>query len=145
MEELTIVFGTAEDGSFWKQHFGDSKQFIKYHLFSDREPELVGVVGVKRKEERVDVSHDSAGKLSKVIERLGSCDCVAAYQMSPNFRRMAADTELQPVVVKAETREQLLRLLQDNFGLLLSLSKSRKNGAREKAVPTISAAPPATD
>ncbi len=137
MEKLAIIFGTRADGSLWDKHFGDAERFVKYYLYPDKEPAYDGEAHNKARD--VDEQHNSAGKLSEIIKLLGSCDCVAAVAMSPNFKKMAAEKPLQPVVVKAGNREDLLSALQKNYSLLASLVIKRRAGVMEKEVPVVSA------
>ncbi|MBV5339978.1 MAG: hypothetical protein J0665_10560 [Deltaproteobacteria bacterium] len=136
MERLAVIFGTSTDGTLWGKHFGDAEIFVKYYLYPDKEPEYVGEVTNKAR--NVDEQHNSAGKLSEIIQLLGSCDCVAAVVMSPNFKKMAAEKPIQPVVVKVEKREELLHSLRKNFSMLEPLVMKRKGGVMEKEVPVIS-------
>jgi len=135
MERLAVIFGTSTDGTLWGKHFGDAETFVKYYLYPDKEPVYDGEVNNKARD--VDEQHNSAGKLSEIIKLLGSCDCVAAVAMSPNFKKMAAEKPIQPVVVKVENRDELLHALQKNFSMLESLVVKRRDGVMEKEVPVI--------
>jgi hypothetical protein len=136
MERLAVIAGTASDGTLWSKHFGDAEVFVKYYLYPDKEPDFTGEM--ENKARAVDEQHNSSGKLSEVIKQLGSCDCVAAVAMSPNFKKMAEEKPIQPVVVKVEKIEELLLALQQNYSLLASLVIKRKNGEMAKEVPVIS-------
>ncbi len=137
MERLAVIFGTFKDGTLWEKHFGDSEKFVKFYIYPDKDPVYDGEAENKMRD--FDEEHDSAGKLSEVIKSLGSCDCVAAVSMSPNFKRMAAEKKIQPVVVKAKNREEILNTLKVNFSGIEELVVKRANGIMEKEVPVISA------
>ncbi len=135
MERLAVIFGIFNDGTLWDKHFGDSEKFVKYYIYPDREAAYDGETDNKTRD--FDEEHNSAGKLSEVIKSLGNCDCVAAVAMSPNFKRMAAEKKIQPVVVKAENSDELLNLLKINFSRVEELAVKRANGIMEKEVPVI--------
>jgi hypothetical protein len=135
MEKLAVIFGTRADGSLWDKHFGDAERFVKYYLHPDNEPVYDGEA--ENRARATDEQHNSSGKLSEVIRQLGRCDCVAAVAMSPNFKKMAAEKPIQPVVVHAENREDLLCTLQQNYHLLAVLVQKRRDGLLEKEVPVI--------
>jgi hypothetical protein len=137
MEKLAVIFGTTAEGTLWGQHFGDAERFVKYYLYPDNEPVYDGEA--ENKARAADEQHNSSGKLSEVIRLLGSCDCVAAVAMSPNFKKMAAEKPIQPVVVRAGNREDLLCTLQKNYHLLAVLVQKRRGGLMEKEVPVIGA------
>lgn len=135
MEKLAVIFGTTSEGTLWGKHFGDAELFVKYYLYPDNEPVYDGEA--ENKARAADEQHNSSGKLSEVIKLLGNCDCVAAVAMSPNFKKMAAEKPVQPVVVAAANRAELLQLLQRDYAQLASLVQRRKAGNREPEVPVI--------
>lgn len=135
MDTITVIFGVTAGGRLWGKHFGDAEQFVKYCLHPDKEP--LHLLTVENKARTADEQHSSSGKLSAVMELLKPCDCVVALEISPNFRKMAAEKPLQPVVVKANSREELLRLLQQQFDRLAVLVERRRAGDRDPDVPVI--------
>jgi len=135
MEKLAVIFGKSKTGELWDKHFGDSDIFVKYYIYPDRSPEYADEV--ENKARNVDEHHSSNVKLSEVIKLLGSCDCVSAVAMSPNFKKMAAEKPVQPVVVNAQSIEDVLIALSNSYHLLESLVSKRRSAVFEKEIPVL--------
>jgi len=129
MERLTIVFGTLENKELWKGHFGDAEFFTKYFFFNGGPYEFMGrVKNIKKNENE---THGGAEKMQGVKSLVSDCDCMAACVMSPNFRKMAENTAIQPVVVKGcENVEDFIKKIADNYALISAKVADRKAGAR---------------
>lgn len=135
MEQIALAIGKNEDGRFNTGHFGDSDFFVKYILHSNGS--LEKVPGAKNTGKDIDESHGSSGKLKAVLEDLGSIHCVVSGKMSPNFKKMALTSSVQPVVIRFEDDTELLESICTHRQRLFELVAERMNGDRNAEVPVI--------
>ena len=98
METIALVIGTTDAGTLSTGHFGDSDRFAKFVLHSDGS--LHEDCDVQNRSKAMDETHGAKGKMKAILTELGPIHCLVAGQMSPNFKRMALQTAIQPVVVK---------------------------------------------
>ncbi|HDQ25531.1 MAG TPA: hypothetical protein ENN43_02150 [bacterium] len=134
MERIIVVFGTLENGDLWKGHFGDAEFFTKYDFFPGGAYEFTGRIKNLKKNEGE--KHGSTEKMQGVKGLLSGCDCVAACVMSPNFRKMAENTVIQPVVVKGcENAGNFIKKIAYNYTLISSKVAGRKAGVRDTDIP----------
>ena len=141
VDKIIIAFGTDKDGNLHNGHFGDADKFVKYYLHSNGESEFYSKnVNTKKHEEE---DHGSGKKMLSVKEILKECDCAAANMMSPNFKKMAENTEIQPVVIKAKEKQEFLDIACGQYEYLSSLVKRRKNNEKELSVPVLKNEPDA--
>ena len=76
-------------------------------------------------------------KLKKIRALLGPVDVFAAKKSSPNFKKIARTQPIQPVRVKAESLEEALNVLRDNYSVLLEMVEKRRNGDRNEKIPIL--------
>jgi hypothetical protein len=136
MDRIIVVFGTLEHGDLWKGHLGDSEYFNKYKLFPDGSYEFLERIKNLKKDE--DEKHGSADKMRGIKGILSDCDCMAACVMSPNFKKMAENTEIQPVVVKGcDKVEDFIQKIAYNYAVISEKVTNRKAGARDTNIPVL--------
>ena len=134
MGELVVVVGTDDGKSVYKGHPGDSSRFLVYSLRKDGF-EFVREVENEAKEFEEEGEHGSKGKMKKVLSLLGRVDVILSRRGSPNLIRMAAETEIQPVIIGwIEDVEEGLRILKDRFDEISSLVDRRKKGERPEVL-----------
>ena len=136
MDKIIIAFGENEDGTFWQGHFGDADYFSSYAIFSDGKHRFISKITNSKKD--IDEKHGSGEKLNSVQGLLLECDCVVAAALSPNFKRMAENSVIQPLVVKdCKDIESLLNRVVGNFNMIFEKVLVRKQGVRELNVPSL--------
>ncbi len=135
MESFILAFGLDKDGGLHNGHFGDAYKFVFFRFYSGGRAEFCReCVNTKRQEDE-STEHGSSVKLSGVKGILKECDCVAANIMSPNFKKMAENSAVQPVVIKTKEKGEFLNTACKNCGILFELACSRRDGKREGNVP----------
>lgn len=135
MEVICVVLGKDIDHTPYQGHFGDAPLFETCYIRSTGK--------VKRQREfanqqrKTDERHGSTGKMRGILTDIPEADCVIASRMSPNFKKMAATSVVQPVIAEARGMEPLLRLLGENFGFLAGFVERRKAGERPADIPVL--------
>jgi hypothetical protein len=137
MEQIALAIGKDDSGAFATGHFGDSDRFAKYVLHADGELEPQGELRNDFKSE--DERHGKSGKLKSVLEQLGGIHCVISRRLSPNFKAMALQSAVQPVVVEFDDDARLLRILSGQRTYLFGLVSDRLRGERRGDVPVLAA------
>jgi len=136
MEYIVVAFGTLENGDLWKGHLGDSEYFNKYKIFPDGSYKFIErIKNIKKDEEE---KHGSSDKMQGIKGILSDCDCVAASSLSPNFKKMAENTEIQPIVVKScDKAEDFIQKIGYNYAVLNEKVSNRKAGGRDANIPVL--------
>ncbi len=134
MQEIKVVLGTDDGVKLSPGHLGDSSFFLVYSLGPEGATLLRKIKNPVAEAEE----HAGEGKMKKVLEALGDVDVLAARKSSPNFKKIASSTPIQPVRLKAETVEEALQVLQSNYSLLSELLARRRKGERDPQIPLLS-------
>ncbi|HEM46935.1 MAG TPA: hypothetical protein ENO23_07810 [Alphaproteobacteria bacterium] len=133
MSTLRICIGCEDGERIASTHMGDTRQFLIYDI-----PELGEMRFVEtRRNTAVDMDHAQHGKMRSIIGILSDVDVFVAARNSPNFRRIAAETRYQPVVVDARTVEETLDLIRASFGGIMAAVVCRREGDRETGIPEL--------
>ncbi len=135
MDQIALAIGRNENGKFNAGHFGDSDYFVKYLLHSNGSLEELSKARNINKDRTE--SHGSSGKLKGVLEELGSIQCVVSGKMSPNFKKMAQSSSVQPVVIRFGDDSELLDAISAHRDRLFELVAEREGGAHNLEVPVI--------
>jgi len=131
MGELIIMLGTEDEKNIYKGHPGNSSYFMIYSLKSNGEIKLLRKVKNEAKDFEREGEHGSKEERKKVLELVGKIDIVLSKRNSPNLLRMAAKTEIQPVIIGwIDSIEEGLNLILEKFDEIYSLSQARKEGKR---------------
>lgn len=133
MQKVRICIGSNDGETIAQTHMGDTKYFYLYDLEATQGHAFV----VKRSNTAQDMGHDVADKMKAIIALVADADIFVARQKSPNFIKIAKQTCYQPVVVKTDTIQDALTLLQDNFAELHSYVNRRENGETFELIPWI--------
>jgi tRNA G18 (ribose-2'-O)-methylase SpoU len=131
MDHLRICIGCNDGVRLESTHMGDTGQF----LVLDVSPEREAVFVETRINRASDLEHARKDKMREVLGILHDVDVFIARKNSPNFRKIAAGTKHQPIVVTAETVEDALRLIQRSFGEIQHLVDRRRRGERPVEIP----------
>jgi len=83
--------------------------------------------------------HGAKEKMKSVLMELGSIHCVVSGQMSPNFKRMALQSAIQPVVLTCKDEAQLRDCLCTERQVLFNLVARRQAGERNLEIPILKA------
>ncbi len=134
MQEFIVVLGTDDGIKLSPGHLGNSSFFLVYSLGPEGAKLLRKIKNPVAEVEE----HAGEGKMRKVLETLGNVDVLAARKSSPNFKKIASSTPIQPVRIKAETVKEALQVLQRNYELLCQLLAQRRKGERNAQIPLIS-------
>ena len=135
MEVICVVLGKDVDRASYQGHFGDAPLFETYHIRSTGAVERQREFANQQRE--TDECHGSTGKMGAILAGIPEADCVIASRMSPNFKKIATTSVVQPVIAEARAMEPLLRLLGENFEFLASLVERRKAGERPADIPVL--------
>jgi hypothetical protein len=137
MEQMTVAIGKDEDGAFSRGHFGDAHRFAKYVLHSSGVMEPQGELANDFKSEGA--GHGKSTKMKSVLEQLGGIQCVISRRLSPNFKAMALESAVQPVVAEFEDDAQFLDVISERREYLFELVSARLRGERDGDVPVLAA------
>ena len=130
MKTLRVAIGSNDGETIAHSHMGDARWFILYDMADGADAVLFG----RRDNPAREMGHADAGKMCKVAGILRDVDVFVAGRMSPNFRKLAAGTPFQPVVVRVERIEEALEILASSFDEVAGLVAARKNGERPETV-----------
>ena len=124
MEKIRICIGSNDKKSIARSHMGDTEQFFIYDLFKEKEAILIE----NRKNGARELDHSASDKMSQILRIVKDADILVAWQKSPNFINIARKTKYQPVIVKGEKIDDILKILQNSFNKLADLVEKRLNG-----------------
>lgn len=133
MITLRVCVASDDGVRLSKTHMGDTREFHIYDLEENRDAVFVE----KRTNIANEFEHSSDAKMTLILQLLHDVDVFVATKKSPNFRKIAATTEHQPVVVPAETIREALASVSREFHQIRELLVKRKNGARPAEIPEI--------
>ncbi|MDD2520623.1 MAG: NifB/NifX family molybdenum-iron cluster-binding protein [Kiritimatiellae bacterium] len=137
MDSITLAIARNAHGGLYAGHFGDADFFAAYTLRADGSC-LPGRV-VPNTSKTMDESHGARGKMKSVLARLAPLHCVVAARISPNFKRMAREAPVQPVVVRFSSEDQLLACLSRECTRLIEWVAQRRQGTPLPDVPVLDA------
>ena len=137
MDSIALAIARNAHGGLYAGHFGDADFFAAYTLRADGSC-LPGRV-VPNTSKTMDESHGARGKMKSVLARLAPLHCVVAARISPNFKRMAREAPVQPVVVRFSSEDQLLACLSRECTRLIEWVAQRRQGTPLPDVPVLDA------
>ncbi len=137
MKTIALAIGKTDTGTPSLGHFGDSDCFAKFVLHTNGR--LIEECEVQNQSKEIDETHGAKKKMKSVLAELGSIHCVVSGQMSPNFKRMALQSAIQPVVVRFSDETQLRDCLCAERQILFDLVARRQNGERSSEIPILKA------
>lgn len=131
MRQLRICIGSNDGQNIAKTHMGDTALFLIYELTDDMKSKFIE----QRSNTAKALDHAQADKMKEILALVKDTDILVAQQNSPNFRKIAQQTEYQPVVVKAEAIEAVLELLLKHFTEMIGMVELRKIGKPITEIP----------
>ena len=131
MRQLRICIGSNDGQNIAKTHMGDTALFLIYELTDDMKSKFIE----QRSNTAKPLDHAQADKMKEILALVKDTDILVAQQNSPNFRKIAQQTEYQPVVVKAEAIEAVLELLLKHFTEMIGMVELRKIGKPITEIP----------
>lgn len=131
MRQLRICIGSNDGQNIAKTHMGDTALFLIYELTDDMKSKFIE----QRSNTAKPLDHAQADKMKEILALVKDTDILVAQQNSPNFRKIAQQTEYQPVVVKAEAIEAVLELLLKHFTEMIGMVELRKIGKPVTEIP----------
>ncbi|MDP8221801.1 MAG: NifB/NifX family molybdenum-iron cluster-binding protein [Candidatus Lernaella stagnicola] len=126
MNALRVCIGSNDGVHIAPTHMGDTGEFFIYDVFAQRDAKFIDA----RTNVAIDMEHASGEKMKMIIGILSDVDVFIANKDSPNFRRIAANTKHEPIVVKAQTVVEALRLIQKSFREIERMVAQRQSAAR---------------
>lgn len=126
MERLRIGIGSDDGETLAVSHLGDTEGFLIYDLTRQQEPNFIE----RRTNEVRDMEHAGLSKMKAVLAILHDVDVLVASRNSPNFRRMAATSAHQPVVVHRQQVGDAVQILLQHYDRLAALVHARHGGQR---------------
>jgi len=133
MDKLRICIGSDDGIGIARTHMGDTKRFFVFDVYEHNDPVFVE----ERPNTAIDMTHSTSDKRMSVMRILEDVDVFVAARMSPNFKKIAANTRHQPVVVSALAIKDSLSLVQQSFALIHELVIERKDGKRIEHIPEL--------
>eukprot|EP01156_Anaeramoeba_ignava_P000148 Anaeramoba_ignava/a101622_8.p1 GENE.a101622_8~~a101622_8.p1 ORF type:complete len:134 (+),score=7.11 a101622_8:204-605(+) len=122
MDSLRVCIGSNDGENIAASHLGDTADFHIYDITKS----LGAVFVEKRKNTAKEAEHSKLSKMEMIMLILEDVDVFTARKNSPNFKRLAASTKHQPVVVKVDKIEDVLESLLTNFDTISALVKARQ-------------------
>ena len=142
MDSITLAIAQNANGGFHAGHFGDADRFASYTLRADGS--LVPGPILPNSSRTMDDSHGARDKMKAVLAPLAPLHGVVAARTSPNFKRMAREAPIQPLVVDCSDDAQLLPCLSRECARLMDWVARRRQGSPLTEVPVLKAAAPTT-
>jgi len=133
VKRIRIALGSNDGVTIVDTHMGDTSRFRIYDLFEDSRSVFVD----SRDNPMVDEEHGKADKMKAIIAMLEDADVFVAKRISPNFRRIAAATRHQPVIVGADSIDDALEKLHAAFDMVIGLTERRKQGECSGTIPEL--------
>lgn len=125
-----MAIGSSDGATIDNSHLGDTRVFRVYDVFSANEYKFIE----SRDNAVQDMDHATGDKMRAVIQTLHDAQVLVSAKNSPNFKKMAESTPVQPVVVATNDITQALALVQENFAQIQSMVTSKVAGARDLGV-----------
>ncbi len=126
MDSLRVCIGSNDGENIAASHLGDTAYFHIYDISEDLNVSFVE----KRKNTAKEAEHSKLSKMELIMLILEDVDVFTARKNSPNFKRLAASTKHQPVVVKVDKIEDVLESLLANFDTISALVRARQQESR---------------
>jgi predicted Fe-Mo cluster-binding NifX family protein len=131
MGKIRIAIGSNDEKNIAKSHLGDTEFFYIYDITDDKEYKFIKKCPNSAKT----IQHAKLNKMEQILETLQDVDMLISFQLSPNFKKIAANTKFQPVVIKGKSFEEILSILIDNKEQLNRYVEKRKNGEFSAEIP----------
>ncbi len=135
MRKLRIALGSNDGENIFPGHMGMAEYFFIYDLFDDGKSNFVG--NRKNTSPEVQGKHGLTEKMEAVMEIFRDADVIIGRKMSPNFVKIGANTEFQPIVVKLDRISDIIEKVTKLFDRIFSLVEQRKSGDRPKEIPEL--------
>jgi len=135
LEKLRVAIGSNEGERIVSGHMGDAEYFYVYDIFKGGEARLVG-----RRENTSSSDEKGHGKSEKrraVLEILKDVDLIVGRKVSPNFKKIASETQVQPVVSEMEDIKEILSAMSEAFERFQTLVQRRRDGERPEEIPSL--------
>ena len=133
MKTLRVCIGSNDGVKIASTHMGDTERFFIFDISDGRESGFVE----ERKNMAVDLNHASNDKMKIITEILDDADIFVAARNSPNFRKIAAGTKHQPIVVQTRSITEALALIQQSFQQIHDMVIQRRKGTRDTFIPVL--------
>ena len=124
MKKIRLCIGSNDGTNVANTHMGDTEDFHIYDIFDNSKSQFIE----KRTNTFKTSEHAKVEKMNGIIETINDSDILIARRKSPNFKRIAATTKYQPVVVKTEKIHDVLITLCQSFDEIYEHITRRKNG-----------------
>jgi CO dehydrogenase/acetyl-CoA synthase gamma subunit (corrinoid Fe-S protein) len=132
MDKLRICIGSNDGIVIASTHMGDTKRFLIYDVFKQREAVKID----ERENTAIDMGHSAMEKMKAVLEIISDVHVLVARKNSPNFRKIAVQTQYQPIVISnAHDTLEILVLIQENFHEIFEMVEERRGGGRDEKIP----------
>ncbi|MDX2495383.1 MAG: NifB/NifX family molybdenum-iron cluster-binding protein [Desulfuromusa sp.] len=133
MRNFRICIGSNNGETIARTHMGDTDYFYLYDFVDGAECSFVE----RRKNVAQEMDHAQSDKMKAIISLIDDAEIFVAQQKSPNFIKIAKQTRFQPVVVKVESIQDILTLLQGEFENIYPYVERRKNGETFETIPEL--------
>ncbi len=130
METVRVAIASNDGTTLAHSHMGDATSFLVYDISRGAAPVRIAV----RDNTVRHMGHAGSGKMGSVARILDDVDVFVSGRMSPNFKKLAAQTRFQPVVVRTEQIDEVLKLLVGSFDAVAHLVAARRRGERPQTV-----------
>jgi predicted Fe-Mo cluster-binding NifX family protein len=130
MNKIRVCIGSNDGVNVALSHMGDMEYFYIYDIAQDNYEFIEKRLNTMKQE-----GHSSSNKMQIVQEILKDTNVFAARVQSPNFKKLAANTRFQPVIVDMEKLEDILATLAKEFEQINILVQKREKADFVTAIP----------
>jgi hypothetical protein len=132
MNKLRICIGSNDDIVIASTHMGDTKRLLIYDVFEQEKAVKIE----ERENTAIDMGHNAIEKMKTVLEIISDVHVLVARKNSPNFRKIAVQTQYQPIVISnVHDVLEILALIQENFHEISKMVEERRAGGRGEKIP----------
>jgi len=133
MQALRVCIGSNDGRHIAETHMGDTDFFVIYDICPGSESSFVE----QRKNVAKELDHAKSDKMKIILDLLDDTQILVAQQRSPNFVKIATQTQYQPVIVKYEEILDVLVTLSGEYEKLWHLVERRQQGEHFEIIPEL--------
>ena len=133
MRKIRVCIGSNDGNNIASTHLGDTEKFYIYDIVDRGSCELVD----SRPNCAKTMAHATTDKMALILDQNADVDVLIAQQRSPNFIKIAEQTNHQPIIVEQSLIKNILILLQDEFDEIYHYVQRRRTGETFATIPEL--------
>jgi predicted Fe-Mo cluster-binding NifX family protein len=130
MNKIRVCIGSDDGVSVALSHMGDMKYFYIYDISKDNYAFIEKRLNTMKQE-----GHATSNKMQIIQGILKDTNAFVARVQSPNFKKLAANTRFQPIIVNMEKLEDILAILIKEFEQISTLVQKREEADFVTSIP----------